>query len=223
MLFSDMLPRMPLEAAAAAKRSERCEGSMLKKLFIAAAVAAIVASSGAALAQEKHEAPAKAFAEGKLKQWMSEPVVIDAIKAQNAKHASLEQAKIDELDKQWRAETKSASKPLIEQHLGNPLSAYLKKLKADTKGLVTEIFVMDDKGLNVGQSDVTSDYWQGDEAKWQKTFLVGPSAVFIDKIEKDESSQAFQSQISMAIADPATGKAIGAVTVGVDVDELLAQ
>jgi hypothetical protein len=194
---------------------------MLRKLFIAAAITGIVA--GAAAAQEKHEGPAKAFAETTLKKWMSEAVVVDAIKAQNAKHAAFDQAKLDELDKQWRAETKAAAKPLVDSYLGNPLSAYLKKVKADAKGLVTEIFVMDDKGLNVGQSDMTSDFWQGDEAKWKKTFLAGPSAIFVDKIEKDESSQAFQSQISMAIADPATGKVIGAVTVGVDIDELMAQ
>jgi hypothetical protein len=202
---------------------EYCEETMLRNLFIAAAVAGLVAGASAAQAQEKHEAPAKAFAESTLKKWMSEPVVIDAIKAQNAKHAAFDQAKIDALDKQWRAETKAGSKPLVDGYLGNPLSAYLKNVKAASKGLVTEIFVMDDKGLNVGQSDVTSDFWQGDEAKWQKTFLVGPSAIFVDKIEKDESSQAFQSQISMAIADPATGKVIGAVTVGVDIDELMAQ
>jgi len=196
---------------------------MLKKLFIAAAVAGIVAIPASALGQKKHEAAAKAFAETTLAKWMREPVVIEAIKAQNAKHASLDQAKIDALDKQWREETKAASKPLIDAYLSNSLSAYLKKLKAEARGLITEIFVMDDKGLNVGQSDMTSDFWQGDEAKWKKTFLVGPSAIFVDKVEKDESTQAFQSQISMTIADPATGKAIGAVTVGVDVDELMAQ
>jgi hypothetical protein len=79
---------------------------------------------------------------------------------------------------------------------------------------------MDDKGLNVGQSEVTSDYWQGDEAKWQKTFSAGPDAVFLDKIEKDESTQALQMQVSVSIKDPETGKAIGAVTFGINVDEL---
>ena len=70
---------------------------------------------------------------------------------------------------------------------------------------------MDMKGLNVGQSDVTSDYWQGDEAKWQKTYGVGPSAVLIDEVEFDDSSQTYQSQVSIAVV---------AVTVGVNVEML---
>jgi len=193
---------------------------MLTKLT-AAALALSMALASASQAQEKHEPKARAFAEASIKKWMADPIVIKAIKDQNAKHASLSQAEIDNLDKQWRAETKSAAKPKINEVLGNPLSTYLKKIKAGSKGFVTEIFVMDNKGLNVGQSDVTSDYWQGDEAKWQKTYLAGPGVIFVDKVDKDESTQTFQTQISVSIADPATNAVIGAVTVGVDVEQLM--
>ena len=79
---------------------------------------------------------------------------------------------------------------------------------------------MDDRGLNAGQSDVTSDYWQGDEAKWQKTFKAGADAVFVDVVEKDESTQQLQVQVSVSIKDPETGKVIGAVTLGINVDQL---
>lgn len=79
---------------------------------------------------------------------------------------------------------------------------------------------MDNKGLNVAQSDITSDFWQGDEAKWQNTFLKGPGAFDIGEVEEDESTQMFQSQISYTVTDPATGNAIGAITVGVNVDAL---
>jgi hypothetical protein len=66
---------------------------------------------------------------------------------------------------------------------------------------------------------MTSDYWQGDEAKWKKTYMVGPDAIFVDEIEKDESTQSLQSQVSIAIKDE-TGKAIGAITLGINVDKL---
>ena len=153
-----------------------------------------------------------------VKPWLSDPAVINAIKAQNEKNAGVTEADIDSLDKQWRAEAKAGSGPLVDGTLGNELSAFLKGKKDAGGGIFSEIFVMDNKGLNVGQSDVTSDYMQGDEAKWQKTYSVGPDAVFIDEVEFDDSTESFQSQISATISDG--GAAIGAITLGINVEEL---
>ncbi|MCW5698389.1 MAG: hypothetical protein KIT00_00955 [Rhodospirillales bacterium] len=173
-----------------------------------------------AQATDSHVAPVTEFAKNNVAKWISDPLVVDAVKAQNAANADLSQGDIDAKDKQWRAETSASSHPLIDKVLSNDLSKHLKSVKDATQGLVTEIIVMDNKGLNVGQSDPTSDYWQGDEAKWQKTFLQGADAIFVDEVEKDESTQAFQSQVSMSIADPANGQVIGSITVGVDVEAL---
>ncbi|MEM7208082.1 MAG: hypothetical protein AAF434_09680 [Pseudomonadota bacterium] len=153
-------------------------------------------------------------------EWLNDSTVLEHVKAQNKKNSGLSESEIIALDKQWRAETESLSRPLIEDVLSNALSSYLEKVKNESEGLYTEIFVMDNKGLNVGQSDVTSDYWQGDEAKWQKTYLEGPKSVHVGDIEMDESTQEFQAQVSVPVVDPASGSVIGAVTVGVNVDAL---
>jgi glycerol-3-phosphate dehydrogenase len=189
---------------------------MLKWIASTLSVVLLVGAAHAATPQEA----ATQLVGSKLRAWAQNPIVVDAIKAQNEKHKSLTAADIDKLDKQWRAETKASAKPLIDATMGNALSAYLKKVKADGQGLYTEIFVMDNKGLNVGQSDVTSDYMQGDEAKWQKTFQVGPDAIFADKVEFDDSSQAYEEQVSFSITDPATKAVIGAITVGLNADKL---
>lgn len=175
---------------------------------------------GPAAAEELHVAPVTAFYQEKIAVWLSDPAVVDAVKAQNEKTKDLSEADIKALDDAWRAEVEAADRPTIAGMEANPLSAFLKAKKDELGGLATELFVMDARGLNVGLSDVTSDYWQGDEAKWQKTFSVGPGTVFVDEIEKDESTQSLQSQVSGTIVDPATGAAIGAITVGVDVDGL---
>lgn len=168
-----------------------------------------------------HEKDAtRKLADSQVKAWTANAAVIDAIRAQNSKHAGLTQAEIDALDKQWRAETGASGGPLMDGVLAAPLSKYLAGVKKEGAGLFTEIFVMDNRGLNVGQSDPTSDYWQGDEAKWKKTFLAGPDAVFVDDVEFDESTQSYQSQLSMAISDPDTGEVIGSITVGVNVELL---
>ena len=158
--------------------------------------------------------------ESQVNQWLHSAEVVDAIKAQNSRNQGLSQAQIDSLDKQWRAETKSSSRPLIDEIISNPLSQRLRGVKDGGGGLFTEIFVMDNKGLNVGQSDVTSDYWQGDEAKWQNTFAKGAGSVFIDEVEFDESTQQYQVQASIAVSDPASHEVIGAVTIGMNVEML---
>ena len=192
---------------------------MIKRFLSAAAILAVSFS----VAQANEFEPAlRDFADSQVRGWLSDPTVIQAIKSQNGETAALSEDQIIALDKQWRAETAAGSRPMIDGVLGNALSSYLQQKKDGAEGLVTEIFVMDAKGLNVGQSDVTSDYWQGDEAKWKETFLVGPSSVHVSDVEMDESTQTFQSQVSLPVVDPANGQVIGAVTVGVNV-EMLAQ
>lgn len=159
------------------------------------------------------------LAKAKLQEIAHSSDIKSAIMAQNSKTADYDQATIDSLDKKWRAEVDASSKPMIEGILANDTSAYLKKVQEDSEGLFTEIFAMDAKGLNVGQSTVTSDYWQGDEAKWQKTYSMGADSLHISEVEQDESTQTFQSQVSIPVLDDA-GKPIGAITFGVNVEAL---
>jgi len=189
----------------------------ISALFIGAIAA--ITFSGMAIADE-FEAPMKKLADSEIRMWIKDPAIVSAVKAQNQKNASLTQADIDRLDKQWRAETGASSQPMIKAVLSNDLSKFLKAKKDAGNGLYTEIFVMDNKGLNVGQSDITSDYWQGDEAKWQKTYSVGPNAIHVSDVKKDESTQTFQGQVSLPVADPANNQVIGAITVGVNVEHL---
>jgi hypothetical protein len=188
----------------------------LRTVFAAAGILVAIAFSAQA---NEFEPQLRTFADESVKSWISDAAVIAAIKAQNKKTAGFAEADIIKLDKQWRAETAKDERPLINKVLGTELSKYLAGKKEASEGLVTEIFVMDAKGLNVGQSDVTSDYWQGDEAKWKKTFLAGAGSIHISEVEEDESTQTFQSQVSLPVVDE-SGKVVGAVTVGVNVEQL---
>jgi hypothetical protein len=186
-----------------------------------AAAMLVACAAGTATANEFEE-PLQALAKSVTASWLTNPVVINAVRKQNEAHAGLPQDEIIALDKKWRSETGASDQPMIKSVLANELSRFLANEKEKSAGLFTEIFVMDNKGLNVGQSDVTSDYWQGDEAKWQKTYQVGASAIHLGDVEKDESTQTFQSQLSLPIVDPADNSVVGAITLGVNV-EMLAQ
>jgi len=191
---------------------------ILASALLAASVLAFAPVS--AMAEEAHVAPVKEFISQSVEGWLSDPVVVSAIKEQNAKTSGLDQAAIDKLDKDWRAQATASDKPMVDEVLGRALSKFLMEKKEGSEGMITEMFVMDAKGLNVGQSDVTSDYWQGDEAKWQKTYGAGAGVVFVDEVEEDESTQALQSQASVTISDPETGEPIGAITIGINLDML---
>jgi len=156
-----------------------------------------------------------------LRDFIDTEIVRQSIVNQNGKHAGLAEDEIIDLDQMWRAEHDADDQPLISATLTNPLSSYLTRIQAQAIGLYTEIFVMDAKGLNVGQSNISSDYWQGDEAKFQKTFPVGPTEVFVDEPEFNDRLGIWVTQVNMTIAESSKTRAIGAVTVEINLSELM--
>ena len=171
--------------------------------------------------EDVYRVPLRAYAEEQLGKWLENEELIAAVRAQNQAHKGLSQAQIDQLDLDWRAQRKTDDKPLINRLLGQPASAWLRDQQAETANFVTEVFAMDNHGLNVAQSVETSDYWQGDEAKWQNTYGNGSGDIHISEVEFDESTGSYQSQVSMPITDPSTGEMIGAITFGINVQSLL--
>lgn len=183
-------------------------------------LAGLVCLAATAAAANDYAPAMQAYVDGQIAAWMNDPTLVAAIKAQNEKHAGLDAAKIDEMDKTWRAEVGTAATPTITPVLQSPAADFLRAKVAEAGGAITEVFIMDNLGLNVAASDVTSDYWQGDEAKFTETFPKGAGAVFIDEVEFDDSTQTFQGQVSVTIVDE-TGAPVGAMTVGLNAEALL--
>lgn len=151
-----------------------------------------------------------------LMKWINDAQIVKAITAQNGVTGGLTEAEIIAKDEVWRAEVGSARSPMVDTVVNAPLSLFLREHLGQSGGRITEVFVMDHLGLNVASSGVTSDYWQGDEAKFKQTFNKGAGSVFVDEIDLDESTQTYQGQVSFAVTDPATGNVIGAITVGLN-------
>ena len=158
---------------------------------------------------------------GDLMRWINDPRIVEAVNAQNRQTASLTEAEILERDAAWRAQLGTSSTDLIDRVINAPLSDFLRAHLQQSGGRITEVFVMDAKGLNVAASAVTSDYWQGDEAKFLETVPKGAGSVFVDEIEFDESTQTYQGQVSFAVTDPDSGQVVGAITVGLNAGSFL--
>ena len=164
--------------------------------------------TSAALAQSAQTTQRLLDAEAaKLRAWGNDPVIIAAVRAQNSKRVTI--SRIKELDAAWSA---GKNGELVKQVTTGACADFLRKLVA-TNARYRETFMMDDRGALVCATQRTSDYWQGDEAKWQRAFADGKGAVFIDRPRFDESTSQNLAQISIPVME--NGRAIGVITVGV--------
>lgn len=167
-------------------------------------------------------APAmEAYLESEVTAWSTDAVLLEALRSQNAVTGDYNQAQIDAMDKAWRAEIGAPATPTIDPVMSNEAAEFLRAQVEESGGRMTEVILMDAVGLNAAVSHITSDMWQGDEAKYQETYLNGPSGVHFSDIEQDESTGRYQGQISFTVVDPSSGEVLGAITVGVDADSLL--
>ncbi|MBZ4021414.1 hypothetical protein CKO11_02915 [Rhodobacter sp. TJ_12] len=178
---------------------------------------ALILVAAPALAED-FSAQVTATVEKELRAWGDDPALIDAVQSANAERGMLPQEEIDALDQTWRAEIDNAEQPMVDAILALPVSLWLRDKVDSSRGRFSEIFVTDHQGLNVAQARPTSDFWQGDEAKFQETYLVGADAVHVSAVEFDESSQTYQVQASFTVTDPETGAPIGAMTVGLNAE-----
>ena len=189
-----------------------------RNILATAAFCALISPASAEPLKPDVESLITASVVEEMRSWIETDIVRISIGAQNERLKKLPQDQIDALDAQWREERESDDKPLIAATLSNPLSVYLTRLQGKSLGLYAEIFVMDYNGLNVGQSSITGDFWQGDEAKFQKTYDVSGDALFIDEPEWDDENKIWRGQVSFTITD--NGESIGAVTMEVNLTEL---
>jgi hypothetical protein len=130
--------------------------------------------------------------------------VVAAVAAKNAEKETPEA--IQKKDKDW---TSHPDSPLRKALVGSPCAQRLRQLIAPDS-MVIEAILMDNQGANVCVSRETTDYWQGDEPKWQRTFKTGQE-VFVDEPAFDESAQSYAVQLSVPVAEG--GQRTGALTL----------
>ena len=134
----------------------------------------------------------------------SDPELLQAVLAKNVERESDEQ--IRARDRQWM---NNPHDPLRRALTESRCAQRLRDLVKDDP-LVAEVILMDEHGANVCVSKATSDYWQGDEAKWEKSFRDGLDP-FVDAPAFDASSGVFAIQLSVPVRKE--GTRVGAVTL----------
>lgn len=188
----------------------------MRPFSIIAAAAAIAGFAQAAGAEDSNVQAAKTMIDVEMRPMLQLSIVIDPIRAHNKAHPEAPTSEeVIELEQKWYTEKTTTPGDLLREVEDNELSQFLRNLKSISGGRITEILIMGHHGRLVAESDVATDYWQGDEAKFLETFPKGPDAVFVDKVQFDQSANAVGAQASFTLVDPRTGEPVGAATVGI--------
>lgn len=176
----------------------------------------VMLSSVALYAQSADAVQKRLEAEAvKLRGWTSDKSLVAAITAQNAQN--LTAAEIQRREKAW---TDGTDKALPQSVTNGPCADRLRELRARS-AMYGEILLMDNQGALVCATNPPSDYWQGDEPKWTRTFAGGKGAVFVDRPRRDDSAKENLAQVSLPVME--SGRVIGAITIGIRLDELTAK
>lgn len=152
-----------------------------------------------------------------------------ALGKQRKIHSALAQAnqqkwqeqQIVQYDQQWMQELNLQISGLAEAMLQTELSQYLRRWQQQFNGQIAEVMLTDQQGRNVAISELTSDFWQGDEAKFQHLYQSELDYVF-DEVSFDASTQRFLVHLSIPIKD-VSEQHIGVLILGIDVELTLQQ
>lgn len=142
----------------------------------------------------------------KLLLWARNPQIVDSVNAANAQTLAMET--IVDRDQRWQAGENPEGLP--NRLMNNACAERLNQYMAAEPGFF-EAFVMDQQGALVCMTNRTSDYWQGDEAKWQVPFQ--KRSILIGALEMDASAERPLVQISLPILS-GNKQIIGAITIG---------
>jgi hypothetical protein len=126
---------------------------------------------------------------------------------------------IAQIDRDW---VNGADLPIIKKLTSNELAKELQeqqKFYQNKYGynLLGEIFVTNRFGVNVAQTNRTTDYYQADEEWWQ---VAQKDGLFVSDVNYDESSGTFSTEIAVRIND-ANGNFTGVIKVVPNIKETI--
>lgn len=186
----------------------------MQSKHIRIAVVLLTATAGAVpLAAQSADVPRHliSFAQDQLTEFASHGQIVSQIREHNARGLTLET--IRATDSAW-TEVSGVSRYMLDL-MSNDLSLLLHNFEFEHPYIV-ETFAMGALGANVGQTNRTSDYWQGDETKFTASYNDGAGSIHYGEIEYDYSADELVIQVSVPVM--VGNRAIGAITFSVSLD-----
>ena len=140
--------------------------------------------------------------------------LVNFVRRANEKNRDLSDSTINRLDERWQ-QTEGID-DFIKPFITNDTALFLVAFQEEND-VFSEIFVTDKKGLIIGETNKTSDYFQADEEWWVQTFNEGKGKEFYGEIEYDESSRSEAIPIYMPVLDPDSQEVIGVIKAVCDI------
>lgn len=131
-------------------------------------------------------------------------------------------SEIMNLDVQWRAMAPERHSPLAKHIAGLDASIAMTKWQKNHQALVNEVILTNNIGTVAAMSHLTTDFWQGDEAKFTAHIDGKADDVYISPIYYDESTARFQIIVSIPIVDQKYWQPAGVLILGLDAERTLA-
>jgi hypothetical protein len=135
------------------------------------------------------------------------PLLVKAVRRQNAQ--SLDAATIEQRDREWRSS--GDDDPLKRSLQSGDHAAVIQRFVEQDPAL-SGALLADNQGANVATYRLGDDYWQGDEAEWERTYNEGQ--VYVSPIQLDEKNGTVSTYVAAPVLD--RGETIGVLLVGVN-------
>jgi hypothetical protein len=132
--------------------------------------------------------------------------------------AAYDQPAVLEMDRKWQADhTTTADQSGL---LRSSASQFLSDIVGHDS-IYREILVTDRHGRLVAASNVTSDYFQGDEDWWRESFDNGRGRIVVSDVRRDQSAGVYAFDISVPVPAPAGEELAGVMKIVADSREML--
>lgn len=132
--------------------------------------------------------------------------ILEALEIANTERESLTLEDILELDHRWQ--NAPAGSPFIRENIDAACSDVLKRFQQAYPEYV-EIFVTDRRGLNVCQTNKTTDYYQADEEWWIRTNEATENVPIIAPLDHDQSAGTYAVPVYLPVSDRDRKRMIG--------------
>ena len=134
------------------------------------------------------------------------PELIQLVKRVDNTNKTITLDEIKARDREWQNSNKLND--FIKSFLTNEIAQAVFKFQQKHDEFA-EIFITDSRGAIIGITNRTSDYYQADEAWWQKAYNQGKGLIYFGEIEYDDSSKTESIPIYITFWDPQSRQVLG--------------